>query len=68
MTGEMVIRAGFAIMLFFPLLALAVVLIIRVGFLRLVIAASPFIVLARVFSDTIKLPKGMDDHFKLENI
>ena len=55
-TGEMLIRTGFAVMLFFPLLALAVVLIVRVGFLWLVIAASPFIVLLETFKDTIKLP------------
>jgi hypothetical protein len=29
-SGEMIIRAAFAVMLFFPLLALAVVLIVRV--------------------------------------
>lgn len=70
MSGEMIIRTAFAIMLFFPLLALAVVLIIRVWFLRLVIAASPFIVLLETFKETLKLPKDMKimEHLKLGNI
>ena len=69
-TGEMIIRTGFALMLFFPLLALAVVLIIRVGFLWLVIAASPFIVLLETFKDTLKLPKdfSLAEDLKLSNI
>lgn len=70
MSGEMIIRTAFALMLFFPLLALAVVLIIRVWFLRLVIAASPFIVLLETFKETLKLPKDMKimEHLKLGNI
>ena len=69
-TGEMIIRTGFALMLFFPLLALAVVLSIRVGFLWLVIAASPFIVLLETFKDTLKLPKdfSLAEDLKLSNI
>lgn len=69
-TGEMIIRTWFALMLFFPLLALAVVLIIRIWFLWLVIAASPFIVLLETFKDTIKLPKdfSLAEDLKLSNI
>lgn len=67
-SGEMIIRTAFALMLFFPLLALAVVLIIRIWFLWLVIAASPFVVLAETFKDTIKLPEALKKHFDLSNI
>ena len=69
-SGEMIIRTGFALMLFFPLLALAVVLIIRVGFLWLIIAASPFIVLLEVFKETLKLPAdfSLSKHLEFGNI
>lgn len=71
MGWEMIIRAAFAIMLFFPLLALAVVLIARVGFLRLVIATSPFIILMEVFKDSIKIWENLGElgkQLELKNI
>jgi hypothetical protein len=50
-SGEMIIKAAFALAIFLPLLALAVVLILRIGFLWMVIAASPFLVLKETFKD-----------------
>lgn len=47
--GELIIRTAVAAGLLFPLLALTVVLIIRIGFLRCIIAASPLIILIKVF-------------------
>jgi hypothetical protein len=69
-SGEMIIRTAFALMLFFPLLALAVVLIVRIAFLRLVIAASPFIVLLETFKESLKLPKDfkLGEQLKLSNV
>jgi len=51
------IKAGVAIALFFPLIALAAVLIARIGMLWLFIATSPFLVLMESFKDTIKMEK-----------
>jgi hypothetical protein len=54
-SGEVLIKAVIALALLIPLIALTVVLIIRVGFLWLVIAASPLLVLSEVFKiDAIK--------------
>ena len=54
-SGEVIIKAAIAIALLIPLIALTVVLIIRVGFLWLVIAISPFLILSEVFKiDAIK--------------
>jgi hypothetical protein len=58
-SGEVLIKALFAIAIFFPLIALAVVLIVRIGYLWMIIAASPLIVLKETFfkgkgSDAIK--------------
>lgn len=47
--GELIIRTGVAAGLIFPLLALTIVLVIRIGFLRCIIAASPLIILAYIF-------------------
>ncbi len=55
-------------MLFFPLLALAVLLIVRIGYLWVVIATSPFIVLAESFSDTLKLPDSIKNYFSVTKI
>jgi hypothetical protein len=63
---SMLIRAGVAIGLVFPLIALAIVLFIRIWFLRAVIAASPILILANVFKDTLKIDLGK--HFTIENI
>ena len=52
-SGIFLIKTLVAIALFFPLLALAVVLIMRVGMLWLYIAASPFIVITKVFDKII---------------
>lgn len=54
-SGEVIIKAAIAVALLIPLIALTVVLIMRVGFLRLVIAISPFLILNEVFKiDAIK--------------
>lgn len=58
-SGIFIIKSLVAIALFFPLLALAVVLIARIGILRLYIVASPFIVLKSTFSKFME-GKGMD--------
>ncbi|AHB41488.1 hypothetical protein P148_SR1C00001G0698 [candidate division SR1 bacterium RAAC1_SR1_1] len=64
--GNMMIRVAVAAGLVFPLIALAVVLFIRIGFLRAIIATSPLLILANVFKDTIKIDLGK--HFTIENI
>ncbi len=64
-----IIKTGIAIALFFPLLALAVVLIARIGILWLYIAASPFLILKQVFGDIMpKLWEKLDEHLKLSNV
>lgn len=50
---ETLIKALFAIAIFFPLLALTLVLVARVGVLWLVVAASPFIILLKVFKEQL---------------
>lgn len=50
---ETLIKALFAIAIFFPLLALTLVLVARIGVLWLVVAASPFIILLKVFKDKL---------------
>ena len=47
--GEVILRTAIAAWLIFPLLALTVVLIIRIGFLRCIIATSPIIILIKSF-------------------
>lgn len=64
--GNMMIRVAVAVGLVFPLIALAVVLFIRIWFLRAVIAASPLLILANVFKDTLKI--DLWKHFTTENI
>lgn len=63
-SGEMLIKIGFAIWLLFPLVALAIVLVVRIGFLWIMVVMSPFIVLAETFGFADKL----GEHFKLGNI
>lgn len=53
--GNIIIKTFVAVGLVFPLIALAAILFIRIGFLRAVIAASPILVLVNVFKDTIKI-------------
>ncbi len=69
-SGIFLIKTWIAIALFFPLIALAIVLIARVGLLRLYIAWSPFLVIKKVFSDFI--PKDalwwLDKHLDLNNV
>lgn len=50
---ETLIKALFALAIFFPLLALTLVLIARIWILRLVVAGSPFIVLVKIFKDQL---------------
>ena len=57
--GELFLRTAIAAGLILPLLALTIVLMMRVGFLRCIIAASPIIVLATVFKKDIKLPGNL---------
>lgn len=63
-TGNLMIRVGVAIGLIFPLIALTLVLFVRIGYLRVVIAASPILVLANVF----KFDKKIGDYFSINNI
>lgn len=52
----------FSVMLVLPLLALVIVLFARVWLLWIAIALSPFLVLATVFKDVIKLPESLKDY------
>ena len=62
---ELIIRVAIAWGLLFPLLALTLVLIIRIGFLRCIIGTSPIIILLKVF----KIPiKALDSHIDIKNI
>ena len=65
-----VIKALFAIALFFPVLALAIVLIARVWILRLAIAMSPILALLNVFKDSIGDPFKWKtfEHFSFPNL
>lgn len=64
---NLLIRLWVALWMAFPLIALAVVLFIRIWFLWVVIAASPLIILANVFKDTLKIDKILEN-FSIENI
>ena len=66
-SGIFIIKTAVAIALFFPLLALAVVLIMRIGILRLYIVASPFIVLKACFKDFIKMEK-LDKYLDIKGV
>lgn len=52
--------------MFFPLLALAVVLIARIGVLWLYIVASPFIVIKSTFK--LKLGESLDKYLDINNV
>lgn len=69
-SGIFLIKTWVAIALFFPLLALAVVLIARVALLWLYIVWSPFLVIKKVFSDFI--PKdalgSLGKHLDINNV
>ncbi len=67
--GELIIKSGVALAMIFPLIALAVILFIRIWYLRVAIAASPIFILLEVFKKT--LWKTLWDSlktFSLENI
>ncbi len=61
------IKSLVAIALFFPLLALAVVLIARIWVLRLYIVASPFIIIKASFKNFIKMDK-LDEYLDIKNV
>lgn len=69
---ELFLNAAFAVMLLLPLLALMIVLLARIGILRLVIATSPFFVLIGVFKDIFWKSVGglgkRTEHFSLKNL
>ncbi|MFA5747636.1 MAG: hypothetical protein WC872_00815, partial [Candidatus Absconditabacterales bacterium] len=68
-TTQMIIKMLVAIALFFPLVALAGVLIIRVGFLRVVIVGSPFLILFTIFKKNLgKMAESIGKNFTFENI
>lgn len=67
-SGIFLIKTGIAIALFFPLIALAIVLIARIGMLWLYIAASPFLVIKKVFGDTIPNLWSLDKTLDLNNV
>lgn len=67
-SGIFLIKTLIAIALFFPLLALSVVLIARIGLLWLYIAASPFLILKKVFGDVIPKIGEFDKHLELGNV
>ena len=60
-----IIKALVAIALFFPLIALALVLILRIGVLWLYIVASPFIILKESFK--LKLG-GLDTYLSVKGV
>jgi hypothetical protein len=63
--GELIIRVAIAGSLIFPLLALTVVLIVRIGFLRCIIGTSPIIILLKTFDVKIA---ALDKHIDIKNI
>lgn len=66
-SGIFLIKAWVAIALFFPLLALALVLIARIGVLWLYIVASPFIILKASFKDFIKMDK-LEEYLSVKGV
>lgn len=55
---DLIIKLFFAFVLFIPLLVLAIVLVIRIWLLRLIIAASPVLVLLAVFKQELNIKWG----------
>ncbi len=66
-SGVFIIKSLVAIALFFPLIALALVLIARIWVLRLYIVASPFIILKASFKDFVKI-KWLDDYLSINGV
>ncbi len=66
-SGVFLIKTWVAIALFFPLIALAIVLIARIGVLRLYIVASPFIILKASFSKFLEM-KGLDEYLDIKSV
>lgn len=64
-SGIFIIKACVALALFFPLVALALVLIARVGILRLYIVASPFIVIKESFKNFLKI-ESLDKYLSIK--
>jgi len=64
---ELFVKFWVAVGLFFPLIALTLVLITRIGLLRMVVATSPFIIMLHVFKDQL-WEKLWGEHLKLNNI
>ncbi len=62
-----IIKSWIALALFFPLLALAIVLIARIWLLWLFIVASPFLVLKESFSGFLKLWK-LDEWLSIKSV
>lgn len=66
-SGIFIIKTGIAIALFFPLLALAAVLIARIALLWLFIIWSPFIIIKATFKDFPKMGK-LDDYISIKSV
>lgn len=66
-SGIFIIKALVAIALFFPLIALALVLILRIGILWLYIVASPFIILKESFKNFVKID-GLDKYLSIKSV
>lgn len=67
-SGIFLIKTWVALALFFPLLALAVVLIVRIGYLWLFIVASPFIIIKSIFSNFLKLGEKLDGYLSIKTV
>lgn len=68
---ELIIKLFFAVILFIPLLVFAVILLVRIGTLWLVIAASPILMLWWVFKDLFKFgwwDNGLLKSFEMSNV
>lgn len=66
-SGIFIIKALVALALFFPLIALSLVLIARIWVLWLYIVASPFIILKESFKNLIKI-KWLDEYLSLNGV
>ncbi len=66
-SGIFIIKSLVAIALFFPLIALALVLILRIWVLWLYIVASPFIILKASFKNFLSI-KGLDDYLSIKAV
>lgn len=66
-SGIFIIKSLVAIALFFPLIALALVLILRIWVLWLYIVASPFIILKQTFKNFLPI-KWLDDYLSIKAV